>query len=51
MSMPDKGPSRRFQPSTWSERLVPFVLILLLLILAGTILFVLLSLLGVLPSL
>ncbi len=45
-----KGPSRRFQSTTWSERLVPVVLIILLIILVGIILLIFLSLLGVLPT-
>ena len=48
MSASGKGPSRRYQPSGWSERLVPLVLLLLLIILVGTILFVILSALGLL---
>jgi hypothetical protein len=49
MSGSGKGPSRRFRSSSWTERLVPLVLVFLLLLLVGTISLVLLSLLGILP--
>jgi hypothetical protein len=45
--MAGKRPSKRFLPTAWTERLVPLLLALLLLILAATVIFVLLSVLGV----
>jgi hypothetical protein len=51
MNTTGKGPSRRFRSTAWTERLVPVLLVLLLVVLVGTILFVLLSSLGILPSL
>lgn len=51
MSASGKRPSRRFQSSSWSEWLVPVILVLLLLVLIGTILYVLLFSLGVVPAL
>lgn len=47
MNNPERGPSRRFQPTTWTERLVPVLLVILLVLLLGTIILVLLSILGV----
>ena len=46
--MNDRGqdPSKRFQPSTWTERLVPVLLIALLLVLVATIALVLVSVFG-----
>lgn len=49
MSQPHK-PSKRFQPSAWSEKIVPLLLILLSLFLVGTMLLLVLALLGVLPA-
>lgn len=49
MSSP-KRPSKRFTPTTWMERLVPLLLGLLLLALIATLLVVVLSLLGLTPS-
>jgi len=49
VSASGKGPSRRYQPSGWSERLVPLILLLLLIVLIGTVVFVILSALGILP--
>lgn len=48
--MSGKRPSKRFAPSTWTERLVPVLLMLLLLALLATVLFVILSVLGVIPG-
>jgi len=45
-----KKPSRKYQPTPRSERLVPVILILLLLVLIATLSFVLLSVLGVTPA-
>lgn len=46
--MSGKRPSKRFAPSTWTERLVPVLLVLLTLGLLATIAVVVLSLMGVL---
>lgn len=46
MSRPAR-PSKKFQPNGWTEKLVPVLLILLTMLLFGTILFLLLSLAGV----
>jgi hypothetical protein len=46
-----KPPSKRFNPSVWSERLIPLVLILLALGLVATIAVVILSILGLTPGL
>jgi hypothetical protein len=46
LSASGQGPSKKFQPAGWMQRLVPVILILLLLVLVATILFVLLSVLG-----
>ncbi len=43
-------PSKRFSPSTWSERIVPVLLVLLALGLVITLAIVVLSLLGITPS-
>jgi uncharacterized integral membrane protein len=43
-------PSKRFTPSRWSEFLVPAILVILLLVLFGTIIFVVLFSLGVIPG-
>ncbi len=43
-------PSKRFNPSTWSERVVPVLLVLLALGLVITLAIVVLSLLGITPS-
>jgi hypothetical protein len=43
--------SKRFIPSKWMERLVPVLLVLLLVALVGTILVVVLSVLGLMPTL
>jgi len=43
--------SKKFSPSRWAERLVPVMLVLLALGLVGTIVFVLISILGLVPSL
>jgi hypothetical protein len=42
--------SVRFSPSTFTEKLVPIVLILLVLVLLGSLVIIGLSLLGVTPS-
>lgn len=44
-------PSKRFDPSTWSERIVPVLLGLLLLALVITLVIVGLSVLGLTPGL
>lgn len=46
MSRPVRS-SKKFQPNGWTEKLVPVLLILLTMLLFGTILFLLLSLAGV----
>lgn len=46
----EKKPSKRFRPTGWSEKLIPLLLILLSVFLIGTMLLLLLSLAGVLPS-
>ena len=43
-------PSKRFQPSGWTEKLVPALLILLTVLLVGTLLFLGLALLGIVPG-
>ena len=48
--MANKRPSKRFTPSTWTERLVPIMLALLALALLATLLVVALSALGVTPE-
>ncbi|MCU0485854.1 MAG: hypothetical protein MUC85_07040 [Anaerolineales bacterium] len=45
MSQPAR-PSKRFHPTGWTEKLVPVLLILLTTLLFGTILFLLLTLAG-----
>lgn len=47
MSAKQRGSSKRYQPSAWTERLVPVILVLLLVLLAAVIVFVLLTTLGV----
>jgi hypothetical protein len=42
--------TKRFAPSGWAERIVPFILGLLLLALVLTVIFVILSALGMLPA-
>ncbi len=42
--------SKRFTPSTWTQRLVPVVLLLLLLGLLATMAIVILSVLGLTPA-
>ena len=42
--------SKRFAPSRWAERIVPVILGLLLLALVLTVIFVILSVLGMLPA-
>lgn len=42
--------SKRFAPSRWAERIVPVILGLLLLVLVLTVVFVILSVLGLLPA-
>ncbi len=49
MSSQQNRTSKRFVPSRWLERIVPIVLGLLLLALVLTVIFVILSVLGVLP--
>ena len=49
MSSQQNRSSKRFVPSKWVERIVPLILGLLLLALVLTIVFVGLSILGVLP--
>jgi hypothetical protein len=43
VSSKDRGSSKRYQPNAWTERLVPAILILLLVILVATIVFVILT--------
>jgi hypothetical protein len=50
MSSQQNRTSKRFVPSRWLERIVPVVLGLLLLALVLTVIFVVLSVLGLLPS-
>ena len=50
MSVSGRGPSRKFRSTTLTERLVPIVLVLLVIVLVGTLAFVVLSLLGLLPQ-
>lgn len=50
MSASGKRPSRKFRSNLWIDRLVPVILILLAILLIGTLVLVVLSLLGVLPS-
>jgi hypothetical protein len=45
-----KPPSRRFTPTTWSERLVPILLVLLLLVLVAILVIIGMSSFGLLPS-
>jgi hypothetical protein len=42
--------SKRFEPTKWSERLVPFLLLIILLGLVATILVVALAMLGLTPG-
>lgn len=44
MSAKDRGPSKRYRPNTWTERLIPVILVLLLVILVATVLFVIITL-------
>ncbi|MGW8251222.1 MAG: hypothetical protein ACWGO1_11315 [Anaerolineales bacterium] len=44
MSAKGGGPSKRYQPNTWTERLIPVILVVLLVILVVTVLFVILTL-------
>ena len=44
-------PSKRFDPSAWSERIVPVLLVLLLLALVVTLIIIGLSILGFTPGL
>ena len=50
MSDQQNRTSKRFVPSRWLERIVPVLLGLLLLALVLTVIFVILSVIGVLPS-
>ena len=50
MSGQQNRTSKRFVPSRWLERIVPILLGLLLLALVLTVIFVILSVIGVLPS-
>jgi hypothetical protein len=45
-----KKPSQRFQPSAWMKWLVPFLLVLILLGLAASLVIVLLSVTGITPG-
>ncbi len=45
-----KKPSQRFQPSTWMKWLVPFLLVLILLGLAASLVIVILSVIGIMPA-
>ena len=45
-----KRASKRFKPSRLSERLVPILLVILLIGLSATLLIVVLSMLGIIPS-
>ena len=42
--------SKRFSPTVWTEKLVPALLILLVLILAATLIVTVMALLGLTPS-
>ena len=44
-----RPPSRRFTPTTWSERLVPILLVLLLVVLIATLVLIGLSVMGLTP--
>lgn len=46
---PSRRPSKRFQPTGWTEKLVPLLLVLLTAVLFGTLLFLFLVLAGLLP--
>lgn len=48
--MTDKRPSKRFKPTTWTERLVPLLLGLLALALLAVVVVVILAVLGVTPG-
>ncbi len=48
--MANKRPSKRFNPSAWTERLVPILLALLALALVATLVVVFLAVLGVTPG-
>jgi hypothetical protein len=50
MSNQQNRTSKRFVPSKWVERIIPLILGLLLLALVLTVVFVILSVLGVLPA-
>ena len=43
-------PSKKFQPSKWTERLVPVLLVILAIALIATILIVALAVLGIIPA-
>ena len=45
-----KTPSKRFGPNPWTDKVVPFVLVFLILILAVVFVIIGLSLVGVFPS-
>jgi hypothetical protein len=45
-----KKTSKRFTPTWWSERLVPFLIVLLLLALVATLAIILFSVLGLTPG-
>jgi hypothetical protein len=51
MNPTGKRSSKRFTPTKWTERLVPFLLILLLVALLATLLLIVLSSLGLVPVL
>ena len=47
----NKSPfSKRFKPSSWMEKLVPFILLLLALALLATLVIIIISSLGLLPA-
>jgi hypothetical protein len=48
--MTGKRPSRRFTPTPWMERLVPFLLALILLALLATVVVVVLAVMGLTPG-
>ena len=50
MSSQQNRTSKRFVPSKWVERIIPLILGFLLLALVLTVVFVILSVLGVLPT-
>lgn len=50
VSVPAKQPSKRFDPNTLTEKIVPVLLVLLVVILLAVLVVIGLSLVGVIPS-